>query len=57
MDRIEQSEIVFEKWEELINELTKLLVYGKEAGGTMGHKIGSMREKQKKLKKFFEGYV
>lgn len=57
MDRIEQREIVFEKWEELINELTKLLVYGKEAGGTMGHKIGSMREKQKKLKKFFEGYV
>lgn len=57
MDGIKQREIVFEKWEELINELTILLVYGKEAGGTMGHKIGSMRDKQKKLKEYFEKYI
>ena len=57
MGGVEQRKIVFEKWDELINELSKFLVHGKQAGGTMGHKIGSMKKKKKKLKDSFEKYV
>jgi hypothetical protein len=57
MGGVEQRKIVFEKWDELINELSKLLVHGKTAGGTMGHKIGSMMNQQKKLKDSFKKYV
>ncbi len=57
MEGVEQRKIVFEKWDELIYELSKLLVHGKTAGGTMGHKIGSMMNQQKKLKDSFEKYV
>ena len=53
-DKIKQEEIVFEKWNELINELTILLDIGKKRGGTLGHKIGGMRDFQIKLKKAFE---
>lgn len=53
MGGVEQRKIVFEKWDELINELSKLLVHGKTAGGTMGHKIGSMMNQQKKTERFF----
>ena len=50
---IEQEKIVFEKWESLISELNQLLEIARKKGGTLGHKVGSMRDKQIEMKSRF----
>ena len=42
-DYQKQKEIVLEKWEELLTEFNKLLPLAKKRGGTLGHRIGSVR--------------
>lgn len=42
-DYQQQKEIVLEKWEELLTEFNKLLPLARKRGGTLGHRIGSVR--------------
>jgi len=44
-----QYTIVINSWNTLIDELTAYLPLARAAGGTIGHCIGYMIEKQKKL--------
>jgi len=52
--RFEQEKVVIEKWNNLINELSVLLEIAKKGGGTIGHKVGSMRDKQIELRDNFK---
>lgn len=40
--------MVLEKWEELVYELSMFLETAKKSGGTLSHKVGSMKERQTK---------
>tara|TARA_R110001592_G_scaffold140113_1_gene360754 strand:+ start:2638 stop:2805 length:168 start_codon:yes stop_codon:yes gene_type:complete len=53
-ERFKQKELVFEKWNELIVELDKYLNQSKKVGGTLSHKVGSMRDKQIKMRDNFK---
>lgn len=53
-DRFKQKQIVLEKWTELIVELDNYLNLAKKTGGTLSHKVGSMRDKQIKLRDNFQ---
>lgn len=48
----EQKKIVIEKWENLEKELEKLLILAKKVGGTKGHNVGSIKDKNLKLLEF-----
>ena len=52
-----QKEKVLKKWDELINELDIYLQEARKAGGTKGHKVGSMRDQQMRVKNSFFGYL
>ncbi|TWO30335.1 hypothetical protein E1J38_014860 [Seonamhaeicola sediminis] len=52
--RFEQNKTVLKKWDELIFELDKYLSLAKKTGGTLSHKVGSMRDKQIELRNNFE---
>jgi len=56
-ERFKQKELVYEKWSDLILELEKYLILSKKTGGTLSHKVGSMKDKQKELLKNFKNYV
>lgn len=56
-DRSEQKKIVLKKWDELISELSTYLEIGRNYGGTLGHRIGSMRDKQIRQMKNFNNYT
>lgn len=47
---------VSETWDRLIYWQSVLLEETRKRGGTMGHKVGSMRDTQKNLKNSFERY-
>tara|TARA_R110001606_G_C15259322_1_gene638269 strand:- start:54 stop:230 length:177 start_codon:yes stop_codon:yes gene_type:complete len=53
----EHKQIVLKKWEELIDELSLFLDTAKKSGGTLSHKVGSMKDKQKELLNNFKNYV
>ena len=55
--RLKQKKIVLNKWDELINELSIFLENGRNCGGTLGHRIGSMRDIQIRQKKKFDNYT
>lgn len=52
----EQRELVDYHWEKLINELANLLTLAKKRGGTLGHRVGSIRASLINMKKMLEGY-
>ncbi|MBM3420833.1 MAG: hypothetical protein FJY11_06840 [Bacteroidetes bacterium] len=47
---------VSETWDRLIFWQSVLLEETRKRGGTMGYKVGGMRNRQKELKKLFESY-
>lgn len=47
-----QKREVIEKWESLTKDLEKLLVLAKRVGGTKGHSVGSIKDKNLKLLEF-----
>ena len=45
---------VIETWDKLIYWQSVYLEEVRKGGGTMGHKVGSLRDQQKQLKELFE---
>lgn len=45
---------VIETWDKLNYWLSVYLEETRKGGGTMGHKVGSLRDQQKQLKELFE---
>ncbi len=56
-ERDKQKEIIIEKWDDLIQEISKHLEMGKKSGGTLSHKIGSVKERQIELLEFYKKYT
>lgn len=47
---------IFEKWENLITDMEKLLEKARQRGGTLGYRVGSIKNKQIELLKFAKKY-
>lgn len=47
-----QKSSVIKKWESLAKDLDELLILAKKAGGTKGHSVGSIKDKNLKLLEF-----
>lgn len=51
-----QKQLVLYHWEKLIKELAKLLILAKKRGGTLGHRVGSIRARLIDMKSRIENY-
>jgi hypothetical protein len=51
---LSEKQKVISIWEELIDQLSIYLEEARRGGGTMGHKVGSIRDQQKHIKELFE---
>lgn len=47
---------IFGKWENLITDMEKLLEKARQRGGTLGYRVGSIKNKQIDLLKFAKNY-
>ena len=52
----EQKKLVLYHWDNLIHELANLLTLAKKRGGTLGHRVGSIRATLVDMKKRIEDY-
>ena len=51
---ISDKQKIIATWEVLIDQLSIYLEEVRRRGGTMGHKVGSIRDQQKHIKELFE---
>lgn len=51
---ISEKQKIIATWEDLIDQLSIYLEEVRKRGGTMGHKVGSIRDQQKHIKELFE---
>ena len=51
---LSEKQKIIATWEKLIDQLSIYLEEVRKRGGTMGHKVGSIRDQQKHIKELFE---